>query len=829
MSETLTITPATAKAETTLLELLTEIEDTVPPLWPLADYVAVNPFVGLTGQTFLEARQLLSQVRDCDLLMPREHFQSQWHQGHITLADVRDAPARCIAEHPEYFAGLELHEVLEWLNQPTDDHQSTEPRFRTVSETVDLRQHTTWTSHIINDISRHCSAHFDEGQAPWANPWKGESLYEGWRNASRLGRRMDMLGLTGFRSFAARLPARPQAAILQMLNTLEIPQSCWKLFLLCELFSIAGWASFVKYRVREDAAAGIGNDDLIGLLAMRLAYDIAIAQAPGIPWPLPLWPADILIADGEAVPPTPAAEVLNRYVMQVAGELAYQRQVCRKLTLRPATATNSRRKTLQMVFCIDVRSEVFRRHLESVSDGVETFGFAGFFGMPVEYVPLGETAGTAQCPVLLQPSFCVHEAVLGDDAHAQSRVCRDRRAVRQGRKLWKSFQTSAASCFSFVEAIGLTYFAKLLADSLRLTRPVAAADHDGLQGDSRGNLGPDLHAPENTGLSPERQVELAEGTLRNLGLTTGFARVVALCGHAADVVNNPLKASLDCGACGGHSGAPNARIAAALLNDPQVRAGLSRRGIEIPADTWFAAALHNTTTDEIVFCDPQMIPASHADDFAQINSWLQAAGKLTRVERSHRFANGRPEDLLRRSRDWSEVRPEWGLAGNAAFIIAPRTRTLGLDFGGRTFLHSYDHQRDPELKVLELIMTAPLVVTNWINLQYYASTVDPLAFGSGSKVIHNVVGQIGVFQGNGGDLMTGLPWQSVHDGKQFQHEPLRLLVAIEAPRAAAEKIILRHQLVRDLVSNGWLSLIVMEGDRFYRWSSNAAWEHEVVA
>jgi hypothetical protein len=188
--------------------------------------------------------------------------------------------------------------------------------------------------------------------------------------------------------------------------------------------------------------------------------------------------------------------------------------------------------------------------------------------------------------------------------------------------------------------------------------------------------------------------------------------------------------------------------------------------------------------------------------------------------------NSTATDVFRRARDLAEVRPEWGLAGNAAFIVAPRSRTWGLNFGGRTFLHSYNQHQDLDRNVLELIMTAPMIVANWINLQYYASSVDNRSFGSGNKVIHNVVGQLGILAGNGGDLMTGLPWQSVHDGERFQHEPLRLLVVIEASRSAVEQIIAKHKLVRDLASNGWLSLVVLDGEHCYRWRSNGAWQVE---
>jgi uncharacterized protein YbcC (UPF0753/DUF2309 family) len=183
-------------------------------------------------------------------------------------------------------------------------------------------------------------------------------------------------------------------------------------------------------------------------------------------------------------------------------------------------------------------------------------------------------------------------------------------------------------------------------------------------------------------------------------------------------------------------------------------------------------------------------------------------------------------DVLRRSRDWAEVRPEWGLANNAAFVIAPRARTAGLPLDGRTFLHSYDHAQDPDLKVLELILTAPMVVTSWINLQYYASAVDNRSFGSGNKLIHNVTGQLGVLLGNGGDLMTGLPLQSVSDGAELRHEPLRLLVLVEAPRKSVQTILDRHPAVRDLVSHGWVTLVAREDGAFHRWTEGGLWQAE---
>jgi uncharacterized protein YbcC (UPF0753/DUF2309 family) len=813
--------------DSSLDQALAEIQAFVPPLWPLRDYVAVNPCVGLTDRTFLDAHRQLSAVRDCDLLMPGEYFRKLSEDGRISARDLAAAISQCVAEYPTWYAGFGLPELTRWLELPENRHKRAF-HCRTFAELIDQRQQSSWSSHIVNDITRHCAAHYDEGQAHWASPWEDKTLYGAWREAAQLSRRMDLLGVQDFRKFVATLSANPRRALQEMLGHLKVPSTHWRQFLLAEAFSVAGWASFVRYRVREAECQGQDNDDLVGLLAIRLAYDVALARSAQLDLPLPWEPSHLDREYEVSGVPNPPVDVLARYALQVATEQAYRRSLLKKLSTHSAQPSATSRKQLQIVFCIDVRSEVIRRNLESLDESIETFGFAGFFGMPMRYVPFGCDQGTPQCPVLLQPSFQVHEA-LGEVADTvASKALQKRVRIRQARQMWKAFQSSATSCFSFVESLGLSYVVKLFTDSMCWTRPVDNAETDGLSSGLSARVAPNIRDQHNHTLDAQRRVDLSEGMLRNLGLTGDFARVVVLCGHVSEVTNNPYRAALDCGACGGHSGAPNARVAAALLNDVEVRTGLAERGIPIPEDTVFVAGVHNTTTDQIELFEPHRVERSHAEDLANIKSWLDEAGQLSRLERGLRLNSTHPYDVTRRSRDWAEVRPEWGLAGNAAFIVAPRSRTAGLNLHGRTFLHNYDYRLDPELKVLELIMTAPMVVTNWINAQYYASTVDPIAFGSGNKVIHNVVGQFGVLQGNGGDLMTGLPWQSIHDGTQLQHEPLRLSVIIDAPRSSLQRIIEKHPLVRDLVTNGWVHLVAWENDQFYDWTGRGTWQSHVI-
>ena len=368
------------------------------------------------------------------------------------------------------------------------------------------------------------------------------------------------------------------------------------------------------------------------------------------------------------------------------------------------------------------------------------------------------------------------------------------------------------SSFAFVEAAGPIYIAKLLRDTFGLPAKHSATDP-----------APSFDPP----LELTARTNAAASILRAMSLTDGFASLVLLVGHGANVVNNPHASALHCGACGGYSGEVNARLLAGLLNDAAVREALVADGINIPAETLFVGGLHDTTTDAVTLYTKDHVSAAHGTDIERAQTWLATAGGMARGERALRLPRAQSgEQVTKRSHDWAETRPEWALAGCSAFIAAPRSRTKGKSLQGRAFLHDYDWRADRDFGVLELIMTAPVVVASWISLQYYGSTVAPALFGGGNKLLHNVVGGIGVVEGNGGLLRAGLPWQSVFDGEKLAHEPLRLSVCIEAPREAMTAILKTHPDVRALFDNQWLYLFALDdrGAMAWRYCGNLKWE-----
>lgn len=744
----------------------------IAPLWPLENFVAVNPFLGLTSMPFAEAARLLDRVSAGPTLMSAAYYQEQLQSGAIGAAEIRQAMAeRGLYDTPE--------NPVTWLEQQLRA-TGIASRVCTVADWLDAATGSSWTAFVRDEVSKWCSSYFDKGQSPWQMPWKDAPLYEAWRNAARLDANPEVGGLKGFRRHVAGLPKSADEAIDEALLLLRVPGDQATEFLHRELISVYGWSAYAAY---QDRSRGGGQDLVRQVLAIRLAYDTALlALAQG-------WRCETLPRALEA------GFTEGKYIAQLALEQAFRGRLA-GCAAQVSDAADGRNE-LQAVFCIDVRSERFRRALEAQSPKIETIGFAGFFGMPIG------TESSARCPVLLAPKYEVQE---------EQQPTRWQAAASD---VWKRLASSAGACFPAVEVAGAWFGLRMVQRELRAgDAPQEAED-----------------VPLRWTISTDEMANLAAGALKNMSLDPAkLAPLVLLCGHGSTTENNPYGSSLDCGACGGHKGNLNARFAAAILNDAKVRGVLAERGLHIPNDTVFLAGLHDTTTDDVTVYGS--VPASHAEAKRKLTAWLRAASEAAREERYRRldgvhFASKEAgaHAVHRRSSDWAEVRPEWGLAGNAGFIAAPRHRTRHLHLDGRVFLHDYDWRADADGSVLELILTAPLVVASWINLQYFGSTVNPGLYGSGNKVLHNVVGGFGVWEGNGGDLRTGLPLQSLHDGTQWRHEPLRLQAIIDAPRERIDRVLRKHAGVRQLVENEWICLMAMgeNGCGLYRCDGVGVW------
>ncbi len=758
----------------------------IPPLWPLATSVAVNPFLGQAKDDLALTATRLRRVAGVAVTMPRAWYQQKIASGEIADADL----AAALAASPSALRPASLGALKAAIAAP-DLMPKALP---TVADLAASATGIDWSGLVAERIGAFAGGFFDEGQALWAAP-QGRSAYAAWRAFASRDLTPEIAGLGSFTSEVAALPETAEAALARSVEALGLSGEALDTYFHRLLMTLGGWSQLARQRLWQAELAGRADATATDLLAIRLVFEAALLRRHreriGAAW------AAVVAAHAVPVAPTPSSVV--DVLLQEALERAGQRRLSAVLS-SPVAAAPSRdiRPALQMAFCIDVRSEVLRRALEVQEPGIATLGFAGFFGLATAHRRFASDVRELRLPVLLNPSVFSCSGTETDAAADHTA-----RIGARAKRAFGRFKLAAVSSFAFVEATGPLQAGKLLRDALGLGS-ASATDEPA----------PRLDPP----LEPTRAVDAAETVLKAMSLTSGFARLVVIAGHGATVANNPHASALQCGACGGHAGDVNARLLAALLNDRAVRAGLAARGITIPADTLFLAALHDTTTDDVTLFASDHPSVAHEADIARARHWLALAGDAARSERALRLPRARRVSAIaRRSRDWSELRPEWALAGCSAFIAAPRAQTRGRDLAGRAFLHDYEAAKDTEFRVLELILTAPVVVASWISLQYYGSVVAPAAFGGGNKLLHNVTGGIGVVEGNGGVLRGGLPWQSVHDGDHLAHEPLRLSVYIAAPRAAITAILARHDAVRALFDNRWLHLLALGADGRPEW------------
>lgn len=478
----------------------------------------------------------------------------------------------------------------------------------------------------------------------------------------------------------------------------------------------------------------------------------------------------------------------------------------------------------QVVCCIDEREESFRRHLEEFEPACETLGVAGFFGVAMYYRGAAEAHFKPLCPVNIKPQHYIVEEPLYSYVQADRRRAEARKRIgavtrqthRGTRTIWGGMLTGLFGSLAAFPLVARILFPRSTARIRRLFGRMVRTPNTEL----RLERTEDQPGSENgqIGYSVDEMAGIVEGGLRAIGLANSglFSRLVVITGHGSSSMNNPHEAAHDCGACGGGRGGPNARAFAQMANDLRVRRILADRGLVIPEKSYFVGGYHNTCNDSMTWYDLDHIPILHRPLFERAKDGIDEARRRSARERCRRFESAdlsiSTEDALRhvegRAEDLSQTRPEYGHATNALCFVGRRDWNRGLFLDRRAFLTSYDPTLDDERSsILERLLQAVIPVCAGINLEYYFSYVDPIGYGCGTKLPHNITSLIGVMDGAASDLRPGLPWQMVEI-----HEPIRLLFVIESTAEAMQRIIGENEAIARLVNGNWVQLAVLDAE-----------------
>ncbi len=484
------------------------------------------------------------------------------------------------------------------------------------------------------------------------------------------------------------------------------------------------------------------------------------------------------------------------------------------------------RPVFQAVFCIDEREESFRRHLEEVEPLCETFGTPGFFHVAMYYQGVSDAHPRPLCPVAIRPEHYVAEVEAGHhDPGRNGWRLRQRAVGFLGHNIYLGSRLPVrgallTTLFGWLALIPLVFRVVFPWLSFRWRRAQEASFRPA---QTRLQLERSPEVPpigKYSGFTVPEMAGIVRRVLEDTGLRDRLAPLVFVVGHGSVSLNNPHESAHDCGACGGGRGGANARAFAQMANDTRVRELLAAEGLKIPPGTWFVGAERNTASNSVTFFDENLVPPERRALFERAKAAIEVVRRREAHERCRRFdavplwyppaaalahVEGRAADL-------AQPRPEYGHATNALCVIGRRARTRGLFLDRRAFLASYDPESDSDGSILARIISAVVPVAAGISLEYYFSYVDPTGYGCGTKLPHNVTALLGVMDGAQSDLRSGLPWQMVEI-----HEPVRLVIVVEAQRDRVLQAVRANPAVERLVRNRWVWLAALDPDSRGLW------------
>lgn len=716
-------------------------------------------------------------------------------------------------------------------------------------------------------------AFLDRGQSHWSMPDRDQGFFVAFCRVLGSGHAVRPSWLHSLGTRLRRWSAEKttaEDAVFELMAEIGVSEEDHAAFIEHTLVQLPGWAGMFRRLEKAPPPAGrsAARIRLVDYLAVRLVLDALAFSHVGRrmghqgtlaelrPWleTLPLiterepsgdhdraWPLFLLaqhlgisapevlrFGDGVAG----VYELLERFerplrlrIWHEAYEAHYRDDLLRALAAN-RTAREEPRPRFQIVTCIDDRAEGMRRHFEELSPSHATFGAAGFFNLAIAYQGIDDPSTFPLCPVVVTPGHVIREEPISEHASLAARRQWRRRQLgsmsagleRASKSLvWGPLVTAVTG---FVATLPLlaAVFAPFAAGRIRrqIESWLLPMPKTRLSLPRQEVTGTKVEA----GFTMEEKAARVGALLEDIGLTDGFARIVVVCGHDSSSVNNPHFAAYSCGACGGRSGGPNARLFARMANRPEVRARLRARGIDVPEGTVFIGAVHDTCADRVVLMDADQLPLDLMPEISALQAALDESMRRLAHERCRRFASA-PRNasfaeagrhVEGRSYDLSQARPELGHATNAACVVGRRSLTRALFLDRRVFLVSYDPTGDEQGTTLERILQAVGPVGSGINLEYFFSTTDNQVFGAGTKLPHNVTGLFGVMDGASSDLRTGLPKQMIE-----VHEPLRLQLVVETPPETILALALRRPELAQLFDNEWVCLIVVDPETGASW------------
>ncbi|MGZ4970892.1 MAG: YbcC family protein [Methylobacter sp.] len=773
----------------------------LPAQGPIKDFIHHNTLHAVQHYPFHEGVAIAAKIFGARSYLPLEDYQALYQQGRIN--------------------GDAIDWAIEHSGGAKQDREKLRKTLFKQDETghyppVSLANHgirNAWLTKLEVDLNslvhpilfRLLGNFLDQGISRWSLPKNGEHF---WDCVLRLAQN-SLLPLYPLNEPNVRelLSETPDQVIKTCLEHIVGDKLLYEQYLLELLLAHPGWSGMVRI-IEQNPKSLLARRkiSLKEMLAVELALELAfLYKKRGSHFSsiaaLPHQDGTPLLKDGALKPKIP----LHLRVWHEAMEWSLHKELLAALKANVSDSDSKPKTEVQALFCIDDRECSLRRYLEEIDPAIETFGAAGFFGIDFLYQGLDDAYPVAQCPNIIVPKHLIKE--LGSKPKPDS---------KPGKLTNMHF--TAHSMFRgwlYTQTLGLSYSVRM---AWNVFRPGSKLPEirtlSEVESHSHLHLARESDEPTEDGyllgFSFTEMADRVGGLLLNIGLTKNFAPLVVIVAHGSSSVNNPHFAAYDCGACSGKPGAPNARAFAWMANNNLVRAILSERGIDIPDETRFIAALHNTSRDEITYFDPHLLEEHPVPGLQAFQQTMKEALQRNARERCRWFELGPQshsneeahDHVMERATSIFEPRPEYNHSNNLYAIVGRRDLTRGLFMDRRAFLHSYDPATDAQGDIMARILSAVIPVCGGINLEYLFSRIDNSVYGAGTKLPHNVIGLLGVANGVEGDLRTGLPSQMIE-----VHEPARLLLVVEQTCNILDKTVAKLGPLKEWLDNEWVRFV----------------------
>ncbi len=779
-------------------ELIEKLIHFLPAQAPLKDFITQNRLVSFQNKTFHEAMKEASEIFGYKVYLSLKDYRALYADNKIKHSILEK-----IIEDKK---GNESSQF--WLNKLFNQEKFVKKNKRAGK----LR--SKWKSEYKVDIDtlvhtnlfKIICSYLDQGISIWNFPTAEIGLLGSIKELEK----------NSFSSFfktkrAKQLLLEDKCELEYLLNILVGDVNLYEHYLFDQQFAHSGWSGLAAViQNKPETLLDTKKITLKDFIVLELLLEIDALDAHfGKIWsPLSHKLDDLNFNLFEKVETTEYDTLLA--IWQEAYEFSFYDQVLGAVKLEDKSEKNQT-TTFQAFFCIDVRECSIRRHVEKIDPNCKTFGTPGHFNVEFYFQPEHGKFHTKVCPAPVTPKFLVKEI--------------ENTTKRKNEIHFTKHANSLLFGWLFTHTLGLWSGFKLM---LNIFSPrnssltVSSFQHmDKNSKLSIENTPPnDKEGDLQIGFSIDEMTDRVEGLLKSTGLVDNFSNIIYAVGHGSSSVNNTHYAVYDCGACSGRPGSVNARAISYMANHKIVREKLIKRGLIIPDETQFIGALHDTSRDEILFYDVEILSESNKIAHNQNETNFNLALDNNAKERARRFllvdthdtAKKIHDKVRKRSITWYEPRPELTHCGNALCIVGSRILSKGLFLDRRSFLNSYNYKIDPEGNYLLSILNAVAPVCGGINLEYYFSRVDNHLLGAGTKLPHNVMGLFGVANGIEGDLRTGLPNQMVEI-----HEPLRLMAIVEHYPEVILQAIKKNPSTYEWFANEWVRLAAIhpETGEFY--------------